>query len=115
MVKIIGYKEVAKDDGTSFISLQVTGGLEMIQSANSGNFYAKLKTCRIPASFNAETAKSMVGQQIPGEIVRTECDEYEYVSRTTGEVIKLHYTYAYRPEGSMELIGQEPVKEAVSA
>ena len=113
MVTIKNYETVEKKDGSTFISLQLIGGLEMIQSSNTGKFYANVKRVRIPASFDAETAKSMVGQQIPGEIVRVSCDPYEYVSKTTGEVLELQHTYAYQPPGSMELIGQEPVKELV--
>jgi hypothetical protein len=48
----------------------------------------------------------MIGQQIEGDIVRVEAEPYEYTNKTTGEVITLAHTYAYRPKGSMELLGE---------
>ncbi len=113
MVTVKGYETVAKKDGTSFISLELNGSLEMIQSSNTGRFYATVRRCKIPSTFDAATAEGMVGQKIPGEIVRVSCNPYEYVSKSTGEVLTLQHTYAYQPPGSLQLIGQEPVKELV--
>lgn len=115
MVKVKGYREVEKQDGTTFISLELNGGLEMVQSSNTGKFYATVRKCSIPTTFDAVTAESLIGQELKGEIVRMQCDPYEYVSPTTGEVMTLQHTYAYQPEGSMELIGKEPVNEPVTA
>ena len=111
MVKITGYREVEKQDGTTFISLELTGGLEMVQSSNTGRLYATVRRTRIPSTFDADTAKRLIGQELKGDIVRVSCDPYEYASPTTGEVMMLQHTYAYQPEGSMELIGKEPVNE----
>ena len=115
MVKVTGYREVEKQDGSTFISLELNGGLEMVQSSNTGKFYATIRRCSMPSTFNADAAKSLVGQELKGDIVRISCDPYEYVSPTTGEVMMLQHTYAYQPEGSMELIGKEPVNEPVTA
>jgi hypothetical protein len=48
----------------------------------------------------------MVGQQIDGDVVRVETEPYEYINKVTGEMIVLAHSYAYRPKGSMELIGE---------
>jgi hypothetical protein len=53
-----------------------------------------------------DVAKLMIGQQIEGDIVRVESEPYEYTNKTTGEIITLAHTYAYRPKGSMELFGE---------
>jgi hypothetical protein len=76
------------------------------KSQNTGKFYATSRKCRIPSTFNADVAKLMVGQQIDGDIVRVESDPYEYTNKTTGEIITLAHSYAYRPKGSMELLGE---------
>ena len=114
MVKITGYREVAKQDGSTFIALELSAGVEMLQSSTTGSFYAKMKKCNLPASFDAHTAESLIGQELPGDIVRVSCDSYEYLSPNTGEIMTLHHTYAYRPEGSMELISNEQINEAVT-
>lgn len=111
MVTVIGYKEVAKKDGTNFIALELTGGLEMVQSSITGAFYCTVRKCRIPSTFNADIAKMLVGQKIDGDIVRVASDPYEYTSKSTGEVMTLQHSFAYRPAGSMELIGHTPLKD----
>jgi len=115
MVTVIGYKEVAKKDGTNFIALELTGGLEMVQSSSTGEFYATVRKCRIPSTFDANIAKLLVGQQIEGDILRVASAPYEYVSKSTGEVLTLQHSYAYRPAGSIELIGHTPVKDLQEA
>jgi len=115
MVKVKGYRQVEKQDGSTFISLELTGGLVMVQSSNSGKFYGTMRRANLPTTCDAATAESLIGQELKGEIVKIACDPYEYVSPTTGEVMMLQYTYAYQPEGSMELIGNEPANEPVTA
>ena len=111
MVQVIGYKQVAKKDGTNFFALELAGGLEMVQSSSSGKFYATIRKCRIPSTFDENIAKMMVGKEIPGDVLRVSTEPYEYTSSKTGEVLTLQHSYAYRPAGSIELIGHTPVKE----
>lgn len=111
MVQVTNFFEVETSAGKTFISLELTGGLEIIQSQNTGKMYATVRKCRIPSTFDASIAKMMVGTQMDGDVVRVETDPYEYVNKRTGEVMTLQHSYAYRPKGSMELIGQSRVQE----
>lgn len=43
MVRIIGYNTRQKEDGSLFNVLQVQGGIEMIKSKETGQFYATAK------------------------------------------------------------------------
>ena len=107
MVIVSDYMErVNASSGQTFVLLELSGGLELVQSQNTGKFYATSRKCRIPSTFNADVAKLMVGQQIDGDIVRVESDPYDYTNKTTGEIITLTHSYAYRPKGSMELLGE---------
>ena len=45
------------------------------------------------------------------DIVRVNVPAYEYINKRTGEIMQLQHSFAYRPEGSMELIGQTQVSE----
>jgi len=77
MVIVSDYMEkVNSTSGQTFVLLELSGGLELVQSQNTGKFYATSRKCRIPSTFNAEVAKLMVGQQIDGDIVRVESDPY---------------------------------------
>ena len=111
MVQVTNFHEVQTKDGRTFVSLELTGGLELVQSQNTGKFYATVRKCRIPTTFDVNIAKMMVGQSVEGEIVRVSVDPYEFVSPTTGELMTLQHSYAYQPKGSTELIGQTQVRD----
>ena len=99
MVTIINAFKREKD-GKNFMALQIQGGIEMIQNAGTGRFYATAKKCFIPCTFDELTAKSLIGTQINGCIKRVECDPYQYTIPSTGEIISLAHTYTYSPEES---------------
>ena len=91
------YKE---GEETPFITLTLEGSIEMVQSSETGRFYATVRTCSISSTFDEPTAQRMVGQQLPGDIVRVPCEEYEYTVPGTAEIIKLGYSWDYVPEVS---------------
>lgn len=109
MVTITGFVPRTRKDGTEFITLEITGGVEFVQSAETSRFYATVRKCSIPSTFDASIAKSIVGTQMPGNIVRVLVDPYDYINPRTGEMIKLQHSYAFQPEGSMELMGHTQV------
>ena len=111
MVTVTGYKEIAKKDGGTFISLELSGGLELVQSQTSGAFYATVRKVRIPSTFDETIAKMMVGQQIEGSIERVTVPQYEFLNKRTGELMVLQHSYTYRPKGAVETIGQTQVME----
>ena len=111
MVQVTNFHEVETKDGKTFISLELTGGLELIQSQTTGKFYATVRKCRVPSTFDANIAKMMIGTQMDGDIVRVETDPYEFLNKRTGELMTLQHSYAYRPKGSLELVGHSQVQE----
>ena len=98
MVKIISFKLSQNSNGKEFVSLKLQGGIEPIQSQQTGRFYLSAKTCYISSTFDEPTAKALVGTDIAGEVVRVACDPYEYTVKDTGEVITLVHSYEYLPE-----------------
>lgn len=115
MITITNYNIRSRKDGTPFVTLEVTGGLEFIQSATTGKFYATVRKCSIPCTFDELVAKSLIGSTMPGQIVRVEAEAYEYTNPRTGEVMILQHTYAYQPEGSAQLIGHTLISELEAA
>ncbi|MFC2125988.1 hypothetical protein ACFLU5_14390, partial [Bacteroidota bacterium] len=63
----------------------------------TGNWYATAKRASITSTFTPDRAKKLIGMEIPGSIVREECDPYMYTIEETGEEIELHHTYKYVP------------------
>lgn len=110
MVKVTGYNiRERKDDGTTFITLELSGGLELIQSQETGSFYATTRKCSIPSTFSEDVAKMMIGSELDGDVVRVSVDPYEFQNTRTGELMTLTHSYAYRPAGALELIGHTQV------
>lgn len=89
MVTIVDYKEFEKEDGTPFYTLKVQSGIEAVKSQLSNRTYFTAKTAFVPCTFNEEMCKSLLGEQMPGVIVKIEVEPYEYTDKGTGEVIML--------------------------
>lgn len=98
MVSVINYKERTKDDGESFFVLELQGGIEMVKSKETGRFYATAKKAFIPSTFDELTCMSLIGSQMSGQIIKEECEPYDYVIKETGEEITLYHTWVYAPE-----------------
>ena len=97
MIKVTNYKIKQKSNGETFVTLELTGNLEMVQSQQTGKFYATLRKCSIPSTLDEETAEGIVGTKMEGSIVKQECEPYSYTIQSTGEVITLNYSYQYQP------------------
>ena len=107
MVTVNSFAKRETKDGRSFISLELMGSAELVQSANTGKFYATVRKCSIPATFDESVASSLVGTQMPGDIVRIECDPYEYSIQATGEVVTLQHTFGYQPTPAGEVVREQ--------
>src|SRR5262245_39983082 len=108
MVTVINAHKREGKNG-SFIVLELLGNVEMVQSQNTGRFYATARRCSVPSSFDETTAVMMIGSKMPGNIERVQCDAYDYPIPETGEVIKLAHTYEYRPESPRTALLQVPI------
>ena len=102
MVRNINYVVRESTEGNSYVNLELQGDIVLVQSMNTGRFYATAKKCRITSTFDEQTAKSLIGRELPGRIDRVETDPYEYTVPETGEVIKLAHSWQYFPEGAPE-------------
>jgi hypothetical protein len=111
MVTVSDFKETTTKDGKTFVSLVLTGRLELVQSSNTGKFYGTIRSTRIPTTFTSLVAKNLIGTQMPGEIVRVTVEPYQFISPTTGEVMTLQHSYSYQPPNSNQLIGETQVLE----
>lgn len=104
MVTIKSFTKRQTKDGRDFLTMELVGGIEMVQSSTTGKFYATVRKCSVPTTFDESISDGLVGTSLPGEIVRVESDPYEYVSPSTGEVVILHHSYAYQPSSSKEMV-----------
>lgn len=112
MVTVTNFFVRKNNEGKSFVALELSGDIEMIQSAQTGRFYASAKRCTVSSVFSEEMAKTLIGKQLPGRIERVECDAYEYTVKETGEVLSLMHTYTYVPEDQRRESMEKPIQAA---
>ncbi|MEZ5029863.1 MAG: hypothetical protein R2787_00540 [Saprospiraceae bacterium] len=99
MVTVVSYIMRENLDGEEYIALVLHGDLEMVQSQETGRFYATARKTTISSTFDETTAAGLIGTQIPGRIVKVPCDPYEWVVPETGEIVELNHRYEFEPEG----------------
>ena len=111
MVTISNYFERQKNDGSTFIVLELTGGVELIQSSKTNRFYATVRKSTFPFTGSAEIAKTLIGQRVEGEIVKVIVEPYTFINPRTQEEMVLRHSYAYQASDTSELVGHTRVQE----
>ncbi|MCE4067315.1 hypothetical protein LXM63_19665 [Chryseobacterium gleum] len=101
MVRIISYKARQRENGTTFCALEVQGGIEMVLSQKTNQYYATAKKTFISSTFDEETCKALIGTELQGNVQKEECEPYEYVIKETGESIIMQHRFVYVPESSV--------------
>jgi len=102
-VHIIDYKERVNANDESFFALILEGDVEMVQSQETGRFYATARRASVTSTFTEETCKRLIGKTMPGKIVKSPCEPFEYTLPESGEVISLNHRYEYvSPDEAME-------------
>jgi hypothetical protein len=82
----------------TFMSLELVGDVELVQSQNSGRFYATVRRCFMSSTLDEETAKGLIGTKFKGNIIRVEADPYDFTLPESGEVIQLSHRWDYVPD-----------------
>lgn len=103
MVTITNYTKRKREDGTAFCVLEINSGIELLQSQTTGQYYATAKKCFIPATFDEAVCRSLKGTMMKGDIIKVECEPYQYTIKETGELITLNHRYEYTPDESSQL------------
>lgn len=98
MVTIVNFEKRQSKTGNEFFALILQGGIEMVRSVETGQFYATVKKCSVPSTVDEATCKQMIGTQLEGSIQKLTCEPYEYVVPETGEVIELAHRWSYVPD-----------------
>lgn len=95
MVKIVDYqKRTSSEDSKEFFVLILQSGIEIVKSQNGG-MYATAKKASLPSTFNEDTCKALIGNEMSGAITKVECEPYEFIIPETGELIARSHRYEY--------------------
>lgn len=98
MLRIIDYKKRQNSAGKDFFLLVLQGGLQIVKSEKTDRSYATMKQATMSTTFDENTCKSLIGEEIPGTIEKVETSPYEYTVPETGEVITLSHRWEYVSE-----------------
>lgn len=107
MVTIASYEKKKNQKNEEFIVLNLVSDVVMERSEHTGNWYANTYKANIVASFDEDTAKLMVGKQLPGSIIKKEVAPYEYTVKSTGKKMILKHSYLY-VESGVDVYDEEP-------
>ena len=94
MVTVTAFEQRVSEEGKEFYTLTIQGGVEMVIS-NNGKLYMTARKMSIPSTFDEQGCQLILGKELPGEIVKVDCEPYEYTNKSTGEVVTLTHTYKY--------------------
>ena len=97
MVTVVDYKQLENQEQEAFFALVLQGDIEVVVSKESGRQYITARKASLPCTFDELTCSTLIGKQMPGEIVRESCEPYEYTT-PDGEKMVLDYTWSYRQE-----------------
>jgi hypothetical protein len=94
MVTIIGIEERLSKTG-NFGVIVLQGKVEVAISKETGRPYLTARKTSIPFTFDEEFAETLIGTQLPGDIERIDCEEYEFLVPGTKKKLKLSHTFQY--------------------
>lgn len=97
MVTVVSYEKRNAEDGREFFTLSIQGGVEIVKSS-SGNLYMTARKTSIPSTFDEETCKMIIGQQLSGSIEKVSCEPYNYTNNQTGEILLFTHRFEYVAE-----------------
>jgi hypothetical protein len=116
MVTIVGFQKRTNAKDQEFNVLVLQGGIELIKSSETGNYYASAKRATITCTFDERMCRQLIGSKLPGTVERVPCEEYDFSIPGTEEVVKLSHTYRYDAEpASVEEHVFQPDQEMVEA
>lgn len=98
MVTIIDFQKRKNKKDEEFNVLILQGNLETAISKETGKPYFTARKTSVPCTFDESTAKALIGKELPGDIQKLDCKEYEFHIPGSNKKLKLNYSYAYSPE-----------------
>jgi hypothetical protein len=107
MVTVTEFNKRQSKDGKEFFTLTIQGGFQIVKS-ELGNSYMTVNKTSIPTTFNEVLCSSLIGKELPGQIIKVECEPYEYYNKETGKFITLSHTYEYS-EDEKQVVAQTAV------
>jgi hypothetical protein len=99
MVTIVDFAKRINSEGVEFNSLILQGGVELVKSRQTGNYYATAKRTSISCTFDDAMCQGLIGTQLPGSVQRVDCEPYDFVVPDTKELITLTHRWVYLKEG----------------
>ena len=98
MVTIIDFKQRVNQEGKEYGVLVLQGAIETVRSQTTNRPYFTAKKTAVPTTFDEAFGKNLIGQTLPGQIEKQECEAYIFTNPETGEEMELTHTYIYNED-----------------
>jgi hypothetical protein len=95
MVRISNYQKRTTEEGKDFFVLELQGGVEIVKSQETGKNYMTARKASMSCTFDEGTCISLIGTELPGSVMKVQCEEYSYTIKETGEIITLSHRFEY--------------------
>lgn len=104
MVKIIGSEtKVNPKTKEQYNVIVLMGNVEVLKSKATGKPYLTSKRVIMPTTLTSEQAADLVGTNLPGDIEKVDCPEYEIKMPNSKKVVKITHTFQYSPSVASEV------------
>ncbi len=98
MVTIIDFNTRVNSEGKEYGVLVIQGAIETVRSQTTNRPYFTAKKTAVPTTFDEAFGKNLIGQTLPGQIEKQECEPYIFTNPETGEEMELSHTYVYNED-----------------
>jgi hypothetical protein len=112
MVTVTNFQKRENSEGETYFALEIqSDDLEFVISKTTGRHYATVRRCFMSSTFNEVLCRRMVGKEMPGCIIKTVCEPYEFTLPDTGETISRSFRYEYSPVEAVDSVPNEVEEE----
>ena len=78
MVTIIDFNTRVNSEGKEYGVLVIQGAIETVRSQTTNRPYFTAKKTAVPTTFDEAFGKNLIGQTLPGQIEKQECEPYVF-------------------------------------
>lgn len=104
MVKIIDAQtRVNAKTKEEYSVIVLMGESQILNSKANGKPYLTAKKVTIPTTLDQAQIKDLIGTNLPGEILKVDCPEYEIKMPNSNKKVKITHTFQYSPSVSGEV------------
>ena len=93
-VTVLSIEERLSKEGKDF-RVVIVEGVPTVYTRSDGSSYTTKVKVGIPSNLPKTYLDTLIGKELPGKIIKEECEPYEWFNPDTWEEVTLNYKYKY--------------------